>query len=53
MADESPQDYTTGRPAKDEQMKAIKTAHGEPKRQNDYGPKIGEKALEGTPKEED
>jgi len=37
-------DYTTGRPARDEQMRAIARVQGIPKRQCDLPPFVAEKA---------
>jgi len=37
----------TGRPAKDEQMKALKTAHGTPTRQAELPPYVGKDAMPG------
>lgn len=40
-------DMQTGRPCKDPQMHALKTAQGTAKRQSEYGPDISKKAEPG------
>lgn len=44
---EGDKDLKTGRDAKDEQMKALKTAHGTPVRQSELPPFIGKDKMPG------
>lgn len=48
----SSDDYTTGRPATNEQMKALRKAHGEPVRQAKLPPFVGKSALPIDPDKE-
>lgn len=46
-------DMSTGRPCKDEQMKALKTAHGTATRQSEYPPYVSKKQMPHEPDETD